>query len=275
LSFGLSIEPSVGAGFADCKLILNPIVVRASASFNGGDDDGVEPLQDNPKSHFYVTECAAITIGPSEGRCDPAAYVYPLEQYFAERKTVSSKHQYDISLEASANPKGTLKASRGDGKSIDYDSITIALKPIFIGSAKRHQFQWRYQPFGTNDTSLEFSTKNPPVHEATYRVHSSDTPKHVIVNVQARFRKKGKLARKESTLRSILRLQNDLQVMHLIAQLEAKIGNEKGDWFLFPSDTKEGCHLGMEVKFSGTKLGVGKPVVVQSGDIVATLATGK
>jgi hypothetical protein len=274
LSFGLSIEPSIGYGFADCKLVLNPIVVRASASFND-DDDGFEAPHDDPKNHFYVTEHAAITIGPSQGRCDPAAYVHPLEQYFAERKTVSSNHQYDISFEASANPKGTLKASRAGGKSIDYGSITIALKPIFIGSAKRHQFQWCYQPFGTNGTSLEFSTENPPVHKATYRVYSSDTPKHVVVNVQARFRKKGKLARQKSTMRSIFRLQKDLQVMHFIAQLEARIGNEGDDWFLFPSETKEGCHLPMEVKFNGTRLGVGKPLVVQSGDVVATLATGK
>ena len=268
ISFGLHICPTIGRGFADCQVILDPTIIRASASFT--DEDEVSQATSSAQ-HFYVTEEVLFTIGPSPGRCDPPVSVHPFAQHFAQRRTASTKTQLDFSFEASANPKAVFTASKVKGNAVEYDPVSLAVEPIFIGSGGRNDFQWRYRPLGPNGTNLEMSSINPPVHEATFRLYSADTPKSVKIGVQATFRRNEKLRRKYSPLAAAVRALSDIGAMHIVTRLDVNIGNESGDWFRFPGPNKEGCRLMTDVQFNGGQLIIGQPEMRNSGEIVSSL----
>src|SRR5271154_3159940 len=189
-SIGLCIHPSIESRFADCQIILDLVVVRTSSLYSDGNESFPET---GPPNHFYITEEATIIIGACGGYCDPPVSLHPLPQHFAERHTTSTRAQLDVSIEASANPKFIVKGSKGSGKSVDFDPVTLALEPTFIGTAARNAFQWQYKPLGSYRTNIELSSRNPPTHEATYRIFSSETPESLRVVAQAIYRKQGKL----------------------------------------------------------------------------------
>ena len=270
ISFGLRIKPRIGSGFADCQIILDPITVRASTLFSDDDKSiGNSSIDD----HFYVTEQANIRVGAHKGVCDPPVYVHPLQQHFAERRSVSTRNQFDVSFEASVSPKFVIKGSKGNGNTVEYDPITLSLQPVFIGPAARNDFQWQYRlisPYGTN---LEMSSANPPIHKATYRVSASDPPSSMKVITEAIFRKNKRVGKRRNlseTFRSHI-LQN-IEAMHLIATLEINIGNGGNDWFLFPSSKKEGCRLQRTVNLDGKKTIIQSPVVQSAGEITSKLS---
>ena len=95
LLFGLRIQPSQGSSFADCRITLDPITVRASTLFSDDDDD----ISNAISNHFYITEQVKILIGACDGACDAPVAVHPLHQHFAERRTISTKNSFDVSLE--------------------------------------------------------------------------------------------------------------------------------------------------------------------------------
>lgn len=269
ISFGLRISPSLGSGFADCLVTLNPVIVRSSTLFR---DDETIPLDAASSNHFYVTEQASITLGAYQGYCEPPVSVHPLQQHFAERQTTSKKRQYDVAFEASATPKFCMNASHGTSSTVEYDPVTLALEPLFIGTGARNDFQWRYRPSGPHGTNLELSAENPPVHKATFRIYDSNTPRSIKVATQAIFGHHGRLGRqKSSPFTAAARILRDLHAMHILINLEVNVENKEQDWFLFPSPRKEGCRLQSELSFQGEKLGMGKPEKAKSMGVSSAL----
>jgi hypothetical protein len=270
--FGLRISPSLGDDFADCRVVVDPITVRASTLFSDDDDDDDEMQDPASGNHFYTTEGVCVMVGPSLGACDAPVSVHPLPHHFAERRTISTKNQIDVSLEASANPKFTLKGSRGSGKTVDYGPITTALDVDYIGPGPRNDFHWRYRPIGGIGANLELSSANPPIHEATFRVDSTDTPKFIKVITHATFKQNGKLGRQKTpNVSAAIRVLRDLRAMHIIARLAAKVENNSNDWFLFPAQNKKGCRLRTEVRIDGGKLKDSRPDELESPGVVAKL----
>ena len=156
---------------------------------------------------------------------------------------------------------------------MDHDPVTLSLQPVFIGPAARNDFQWQYKPIGPYGMNVELSSDNPPIHKATYRVSASDPPESVKVVIEAIFRKNktvGKRRNLSDTLRAHI-LQN-IEAMHLIATLEISIRNGENDWFLFPSEEKEGCRLGTRIELEGRKTMFQSPVVQSSSEITSTLS---
>ena len=87
ISLGLRINPlRVGSGFADCQIILDPIIVRASTLFS---DDETNSNKFSSLDHLYVTEQANILVGAHNGVCHPPVSVHPLQQHFTERRSCS------------------------------------------------------------------------------------------------------------------------------------------------------------------------------------------
>jgi hypothetical protein len=223
-------------------------------------------------NYFYTMERVSIEVGHSQGSCDPPVSVHPLRQHFAERHTVSQKNQIDLSFEASANPKFTLKGSRGSGKTIEHDPITMSLEVEHIGAGKGNDCIWRYRPVGDVGATLELSSANPPVHEATFRVDCKDAPKYFKVITHSTFKQNGKLGRQKTpNVSAAARVLRDLRAMHIIARLGVKVENSDDDWFCFPAENKKGCCLKTEVRIDGGKLKESKPDEIKSGTVVAKL----
>jgi hypothetical protein len=261
-SFGLKIYPTGGSNFADCKISLDPVIVRASTLFKRKEEGGNPMVREESLEHFYVTEKVRLILGTLGGSCYPPDKVHPLLQHFTERRIISSKVQRKASFQL-AYPFHLgfiFGGSKAKENTDEYDPVTVALEPEYIGTAARNDHEWRYRPKGLYGTNIELSTENPPHHQATYRVHESDIPQCLKVTVQATFRKHGKLERQKSkAVNAAMRLLRDLNNLHIVTTFEVKIGNDGHDWFLFPCENKQGCRLGTAIEFDGDHLGVGWP----------------
>lgn len=240
--FGVRIRPSVSCAFADCQIVLDPVTVTASTVFTDNEDTTLDALLIN---YFYITQDVRIIIALSQGMCDVPTFIHPLRRHFAERRIVSTKNQFDVSFEASVYPKFIVKDSKGKGKTVKYNPVTLALEPGYIGPAARNGYQWEYKPVRPIGTNIEMLSRNPPVYEAIYRVYNAaNTPEFIKVAMQATFRQNGKISRQKipnvSAARRVLR---DINAIYIIIRLEAKIGKTENNWFLFPADKKEGSRL--------------------------------
>jgi hypothetical protein len=272
IAFGIRICPSLRHKFVDCRVILDPITVLASALFS---DDDKEGLQDPTLlNYFYTTERVSIIVGNTQVSSLPPAFIHPLRQHFAERRTVSTKNQFDCTLEASANPKFTLKGSRGSGKTVEYDPVTLSLEVEHIGAGQRNDIIWQYRAIGGIGAILELSSSNPPIHEATFRVDCEDAPESFKVITHAIFKQNGKLGRQKTpSMSAAARVLRDLRAMHIIAELKVNVENNDNDWFLFPADNKTGCSLSTEVRIDRGKLKDSKPDELKSPAVVAKLSS--
>lgn len=267
ISFGLSVRPLVGRDYADCKIKLDPVTIRTSKLYSHSR---------STSEYLFVTEQANLLVGVCGGECDPPVSIHPLEQHFAGPRTVSTRSQYDASLEISSNPNLTLKASKGGGNTVQYDPITLSLRPLLIGPGGGNDHEWQYQPLGAYGKHLELSSENPPVHRATYRVLSTEPPEAIKIVVEGIFRKNRRVGKRNSRLPIRFRNQilQNLQSMHIISTLEVKIGNEKHDWFAFPGEKKKGHRLEAKVKLSDGKLKFKNPDKKDVESVTVSLNTG-
>lgn len=111
-----------------------------------------------------MTEQTNIVISARKGVYRPPVSVHLPQQYFAERRSVATQNQFDISFEASANPNFVVRGSKGKGDFVDHDLITLSMQPVFIAWAPRNDFQWQYKPMGPYGTNVELSSDNPQAY---------------------------------------------------------------------------------------------------------------
>jgi hypothetical protein len=266
ISFDLQIDPSHNRGKVNCAISIDNLVVRASG------DDTFAPI---PLTERYTTDRVAITVGPS-GRCHPPKEVSPLAHYFVERHTTSVRNQYGASLEASAYPSFTLQGTRTIGESIDQRSVTLAVQPLEIGAGKGKDFHWFYKTCTEAETHLELSTRNPPIHEVSYGFpQSSNALENFRIKVDVFYRRKRIPRRLKSKFSSpIFRFLKDVSARDIVMTLEAVIGKEQGDNFVFPGMNKEGCDLDLELNFmEGGNVGQGVPIMGGKGCVKSQLNT--
>jgi len=267
ISFDLQIDPSHQRGKINCAILIDNLVVRAS------DDDSVATI---PKIARYTTNRLAITVGPS-GRCHPPKAVSPLAPYFAERQTVSVRNQYSASLEASAYPRITLQGIRAVGHSIDRPPVTLAIEPIRIGAGGGNDIRWFYKTHTDAETHLELSSENPPTHRVSYGISaSSKMPENFRVKVEVFYHRKRIPRRLKSRFPPIFRFLKDVTARDIVMTLEATIGKEKADNFIFPGINKEGCDLDLELTFlgcGGNYVGQGIPIMGGKGSVKSRLDT--
>ena len=267
VSVGLRIRPIPGIDFADCKITLNPVHVMASSLYSEHDDDDLETAA----SHFYVTEKVRILLRACNGFCEAPNSVHPLPHHFQEHIIKSVTSSYGASLEISTSPKLILKGSKDNGKMVEQPGVTVGLEVGHIGSAAGKGFQWNYKPLGPYGTNLELSSSNPPSHHAAYRVYETDTPDYFKILIRATYRQNAKLARSNSPHRPALRILRDLRAIHVTTTLEVRIRNEGDDWFCFPGENKEGCHLHKTIKLEDGWLEAERPKTVEENGVMAQL----
>ena len=259
---GLCIIPTVGRDFVDCQIVLDPI--RATASPLSADDNDMLNLASH---HFYIMEQATILVGPKGGTYDLPVSARPMRHHFAAQQTTSKVHRIEANLEASISPKLNIRGSKESGKIVDYDPVTLAYRPTYIGEWGEDHYQWQYEPVGPPGTNLDLIA-----HEVTFRVYEKDFPESMRIVIQATFRKKGKLRRQKFAGASrdfVSRLCH----MHVATNLAIEIGNYQSDWFKFPASDKEGTRLFKTVSFDGETIGAGKTENVSVGGVKSTLGS--
>jgi hypothetical protein len=152
----------------------------------------------------------------------------------------------------------------------------LAWSPSTFGGGARNGFEWRYNILGESETHVEMPSRNPPVHEATYVVHTNH-PNFINVGVQTAFRRKKRLVPIErSSLGAYFRIFYDVQViMHMRSRLDVKLARQ-GREFVFPANEEKGVYLEGKAEMCGTKKLEGWSERVQAGPSSpkATLSVG-
>lgn len=261
ISFDLRISPSTQSGKVNCDIAVNKLVVRAS----NHDTISTDPVSSEPASPRYVTERVAITIGPS-GRCDPPHYVHPLVPWFAERQTISTRNQYGAVFQASAYSSLTIQGLRSVGKSVDRHPVTLAVEPLRIDAGEGEDMYWLYKAHCVAQSHLELSSQNPPTHKVCYGIpHNSEAPENFRIKVEVYYCRKQIPRRLRSIFPPMYRFFKDVTPRHLVMTLEAVIGKEQEDNFVFPGIDKKGCNLDLELHCL-EKGNVGQGIPIEGGE---------
>src|SRR5947207_582549 len=155
----------------------------------------------------------------------------------------------ELGVEAALQPKTIFKRSRQNSKRIETDPVTVAWTPKRIAPGIKNDFLWQYEAVDPLGRILEFSSDNPPVHKATFRVDRDDYPEAMRIAIDVKFRKHGRLPRHTGNL------VRDIHAMHITTRLEIKIGIHDNDNYRFPSETKEGVRLHKTIGFGYSEIG--------------------
>jgi hypothetical protein len=249
-SFGLAISPSAAYTGPNFQVRLDSIVIVASAMSRN--DETAPPFAEE-MTPLYVIDNIRIVVAPSEGHV-AAPVARPQKRHFIRSVSTSRQTQWSVAITASAAPAGTLGIGGQNSTSIEHNPIVIGIVPEHIGGGARNDFEWRYKVLGDSDTHVEMSSRNPPVHEATYILYSSP-PSLVDVSVETVFRRKRRIVPIErSPFRAYFRVFQDVQVMHLRTRLDVKIPSSEGrGGFVFPVNDERGTYLKIVAEIEGRK----------------------
>jgi len=262
ISFDLRIQPTRKSGVVDCAISIDNCVVRAGDMY---DDPPTTDWQD-PQLPCYVSQRTTITFSPS-GNCRVAKNAYPLWPNYAERNTINIGKRVEGNIEASANPKAGFKIGASKNQIVDQIPATLAITPRKIGSGSRRDFRWDYAVTRQAETYLELSSDHPPMHRATFPVEvDSDTPSNLKVRVDVVYSKRHIESRSIWPGSALIGFLTDVGVKHIVMTVEATICKENGDYFKFPSETKRGCVMEMDLEFQGRKFGHGPPLQRSVGE---------
>jgi len=252
ISFGLQINPSYDADTDTmaCRIYLDKFFISASRMeyTSSTETHGVIP------DHYFVTEEAWISAGPSAGECTGPYDVHPRTRDFHDKLIQSTNWQGGAGLGASGGP--SVQISYGKEKQRELPSISSEVMPISFGNGERQDFEWRYKTYSSSsETHVEFSEKNPPTHTVTYTIENQDPQETMSssfrVRIRSVFRVRGKIIRgnqgRNNLLSSKLRYLLERRLRHLSMTLQADVGCDGLDHCRFPTPTKSGCKLSIGV----------------------------
>jgi len=268
ISFCLQILPVFFAGEVDCQTLVDNLIITASRmeDTTGSSDNPVVP------DHYFIVEEAWVTVGPSgNGHCSQPHSPHPRLRFFYDRISNSSNWETEFRIQGSVLPKGTAKLSYGRSNQCDSSSLAAEVRPVFIGQGQRKDFEWRYKPASVSSkTHIEFSTTSPPNHTIKYTMDRNNPvdalPNYLRVRVRVIFRAPRRVRRISSKFPAKLRFFRDREIRHISMTIEADIGLDGVDYYEFPTATKSGCEMAIDVDASQGLLGqCGKAAgVVQS-----------
>jgi hypothetical protein len=273
---GLRIIPRENEQLAECRVILDPLCIEASALSSDNDDE--EMLNVLPWGHFYCLEQVTAIVGSRGGRCKRWSK-HPAPEYFTHGLTNSTGHQFDIGLDATLLPKLTAKGSKRNGKTVENDPFTVRWKPKLCPGAGT-DYHWQYQGVGSPSEKLdfEFSSINRPFHrrwhEATFQFNKNSPPKCIRILVVALFERSRKLSKQripDTPNWPRRNLMRDLHSKHIKTGLQIKLENFDNDYFRFPTAEKNGVHLRKTIGFGGNEIGAGDVTEISVGNVSSSL----
>jgi hypothetical protein len=248
-SFGLAISPTADYERPNFQVNLDSIVVVASSTSRDGEGDSLFSETLDP---IYVIDNVCIQIIPSEGHIAAPVATRPQKRHFVRSITTERQIHWSVDVTASVAPSGSLGLGGEKSTATEHDPIGVGLVPKYIGGGGGNGFEWRYSILGESDTHVEMSSRNPPIHEATYVVHTSH-PKFINVGVQTAFRRKKRLLPiRRGPLGAYFRVFNDVQVMHMRSRLDVKLASQ-GREFVFPANKERGVYLEEKAEMRGRK----------------------
>lgn len=252
ISFDLEIQPTrFNNGDVDCHISLHRVVVKVSPVIQG---PNMTIEREDPTLLYLRNSRVSIAMGPNGGSCMDIAQ-WPLAPSFLERCTSSRTVANQLSVELAAKPKVAWKGGIERMSTEDLLPLMSGVKPEYIGCGPTTgDVRWVYNVLNPFQTRLELSERIGSIHEATLRfndTNDADVPTTFAVAVDAIYKPEAgfRWKRFQSILRPKARFFGDVRIAHVKMILKADIGQKDGDWFAFPTDSKSGCNLSMDLVF--------------------------